>query len=811
MFWVHAENQDRLEQSYRDLADRVKIFGRKEPGNNIHKLVHNWFKDEANGKWLLILDNADDIRLISEATSSAQRASTTDTTLNAPLPLADLPQSLNGSILITSRSKAVARKMVEQKDIIEVGMMTESDALTLFLKKLSKDVPNEGAAELVTALEFMPLAIVQASAYISERAPRTSVQQYLEKFTKNDRNKNSLLDCEGGNLRRDRAAKNSVILTWQISFEHIRQIQESAANLLSLMSFFDRQGIPENVLKSRPSGSYNSKDEPGTDDEAVTNKSGIDVDSRSQSGEDTEYEDEAQFEEDVNVLRQYSFITVDTNDTNDTFSMHALVQLATRKWLNSNGLLELWRQKFISNLSAEFPPAQYENWAICQTLYPHGKLAAQHKPMEQDSLKAWSLLLYKSTWYARGIGNVADALSLSKKAADAYESIYGLDHLYTIRGRKLLGQAYQSAGKWKKAEELQVELLKTCRKALGDKDDETLLVMNDLGWTFRCQKKLGKAVDLQAEVLEVSKTQSGENNPNTLVYMTNLASTYRDLGRLKEAEELQVLDCTKTLEFYGPEHPETWTSMLILALSYSDQDRLEEAEKLDLQVVQLRQKLLGEKHPDTLISMHNLAVIYNKQNRWDEAEELLMKVVKLREKRLGKEHPGTLSSIAELAYTYNGQGRWEEAEKLYLKVGKLQKDVFGEEHPNTLNSMAHLSSTYNKQGRWEEGEGLLLKVLRLREQVHGKEHLETLTSKHNLAYHWKEQGHVAEAITSMQECVETGTRVLGAEHPKTLISKRCLTEWQNSVASSLEAEEDDSDGVIKTETHAVHREEPRQS
>ena len=808
VFWVHAENLNRLEQSYRDLADRARIYGRKEPGKNIYKLVHDWMRDEANGKWLLIVDNADDTRLVSEATSGAQRASKTDTTFDALLPLADLPQSLNGSILITSRSKAVAPKLVEQDDVIEVGIMTESDALTLFLKKLSREVEHESSAELVEALEYMPLAIVQAAAYISKRAPRTTVQQYLENFKKNDRNKNSLLNCEGGNLRRDSAAKNSVIVTWQISFEHVQQIRGSAAELLSLMSFFDRQGIPENVLKrkTRPSGIDISEAEPGTDEEAATNTSGRDVDGRSQSNENTEHEDDAQFEEDVNVLRQYSFISVDTNDTNDTFSMHALVQLATRKWLELSGLLESRRHEFITNLSAEFPPGKYENWAVCQALYPHAKLAATHKPAKQDSSKHWSLLLYNAGWYAHELGNVADALSLLKQAADAYESTYGSHHNSTIRCRRQLGEAYRLAGKWKEAEELQAELLKTCRKVLGDKDDGTLSVMHDSGWTLYRLGRLEEAADLQTQILEVSKAQLGENNPNTLARMSTLALTYKALGRSKEAEKLQVLNYT-----LGPEHAETWTSMLNLAHIYTDQDRHEEAEKLELQVLKLSQNLLGEKDPETLRSMHNLAVTYNKQCRWDEAEKLSLEVIKLQEGRIGKEHPDTLYSMAMLAYTYNEQGRWDEAEELSTKVVKLQEEVIGKEHPNTLTSKANLAYTYNEQGRGDKAEELLLNCLRLRGEVLGKEHPETLTTKHNLAYACKDQGRVSEAIQLTQECMEVRTRVLGADHPDTLISKRCLNLWRDPTSSSSEAEEHDSDGVVETEIHPIRREEPRRS
>lgn len=91
--------------------------------------------------------------------------------------------------------------------------------------------------ELTTALEFMPLAIVQAASYIKQRAPRVTVAQYLEVFRKSDRKKISLLSHEGGHLRRDKKASNAIFFTWQSSFDQIREVHPSAADILALMSF----------------------------------------------------------------------------------------------------------------------------------------------------------------------------------------------------------------------------------------------------------------------------------------------------------------------------------------------------------------------------------------------------------------------------------------------------------------------------------------------------------------------------------------------------------------------------------------------
>lgn len=116
--------------------------------------------------------------------------------------------------------------------------MTEQDAVTLVEKKLGPQTEKEVAIELTTALDLMPLAIVQATAYIKQRAPRCTVQQYLEQFRKDDRRRTKLLDHEGGRLRRDWEAKNSILVTWHISFDYLQQTRKSAADLLSLMSFF---------------------------------------------------------------------------------------------------------------------------------------------------------------------------------------------------------------------------------------------------------------------------------------------------------------------------------------------------------------------------------------------------------------------------------------------------------------------------------------------------------------------------------------------------------------------------------------------
>ena len=324
MFWIHASSTARFEQSYRNIADHVKILGRKDPKANILKLVHDWLRDGKNRPWLLVLDNVDDTHFLREAGSAEQEVQETavDNAISHSMS-AFIPQSQNGSILITSRSKEIALKLMEEKDIIVVKPMARSHAVTLFKKKLGSLGDGNDIAELAATLEYMPLAIVQSAAYVCQRAPRCSVRQYLEDFRKSDRKKTNLLNYEGGRLRRDWEAKNSIIITWQISFEHVRRSWPSAADLLSLMSFFDRQGIPEFLVRNRAQtrGDRGSQNQFDRDNERENGE-----ESGGNSTSDSSEDDE--FENDVQILRDYSFISIDTGQS---FEVHALVQLAMRK------------------------------------------------------------------------------------------------------------------------------------------------------------------------------------------------------------------------------------------------------------------------------------------------------------------------------------------------------------------------------------------------------------------------------------------------------------------------------------------------
>jgi tetratricopeptide (TPR) repeat protein len=559
VFWVHASNAARFEQSCREIADRAKIPERRSPKADIFKLVHDWLCDEEKGRWVLILDNVDDARFLVEApvTSQEAQAGGLDSKFTQSL-WTNVPPSQNGSILITTRTRIAASKLVEESGMVAVEPMDEGHAVALFDKKLGVQSNRKDIAELAAALEYMPLAIVQAAAYISQRAPRCTVPQYMEKFHKSDQRKTSLLDYEAGHLRRDRDAKNSIIITWQISFDHICETRRSAADLLSLMSFFDRQGIPEALVRNQNEhksgrGSGSRKAEGGDGGESDDEETASD------------WIGDEEFENDVLILRNYSFVSVNVDAT--TFEMHGLVQLAMRKWLEAHGQFERWKQQYIKNLCSEYPTGEYENWVKCQALFPHARTALAQQPEGDRSLSEWALILYRAAWYALLRGNYFDAGKMSRNAMKTRNKILSQEHKDTLNSMLMVALVFKLEGRWKEAEELEVQVVETSLRVLG------------------------------------------QGHPNTLTSMTNLASTYWNQGRWKEAEELNVQVVETRKRVLEQEHPDTLTSMNNLAFSWKGQGLQKQALALMEDCFQRRSRTLGPNHPFTLSSLASL-------NKW---------------------------------------------------------------------------------------------------------------------------------------------------------------------------------------------------
>jgi tetratricopeptide (TPR) repeat protein len=357
-----------------------------------------------------------------------------------------------------------------------------------------------------------------------------------------------LLTSVSKELRRDQEAQDSIILTWQISFDYIRVTRPSAADLLSLMSMYNYQGIPEYLLKARGSDAR-----PGA--RLTSNLDGAECDSSASSdASDDEGSEADDFEDDILTLENFHFISKTFSNT--AFEMHRLVQLAARVWLRSHELYQEWARKGIERLDETLPNGEHENWERCRELYPHVTSILQPDAKENSLSRA--SVQYKAAWFD------------------------------------------WKRGLWSEAEALVAESYKTRGLILGQKDEKTLWALSIHALLLHRQGKYEAAEEANRQVLEVSEKVLGKEHPNTLTSRSNLASVLSDQGKYEAAEEAnrQVLEVSEKV--LGKEHPDTLISVWCLADLMERLGRKADAVLLYERAVAGLSTSLGVRHPHTL-------------------------------------------------------------------------------------------------------------------------------------------------------------------------------------------------------------------
>lgn len=180
------------------------------------------------------------------------------------------------------------------------------ESVDLLGAKIGEQFQEDDYVRLANALDHVPLALVQAAAYIC--AQGISISKYLSDYNKIDHAKMQLLSDDFENEIRDKDIKNPVAATFAISFQQIRKCDSRAADVLSMMSMLDAQAIPTSLLD--------------IDEDVLSTKA-------------------------LGTLQAFSLITkTSQQDQKDQFfDIHRLVRLAMRNWLSINRELNVWIRK----------------------------------------------------------------------------------------------------------------------------------------------------------------------------------------------------------------------------------------------------------------------------------------------------------------------------------------------------------------------------------------------------------------------------------------------------------------------------------
>lgn len=438
IFWIPATSSEALERTYLQIAQKLRLPGLGDNQADAKTLLRDYLNDRKAGQWLLIYDNADDIDMWFDKSTS----NTDPRRLHSYVPW-----NSTGSVLFTTRFMKVASK-IAMGNVIEIPNMDKVIARELLSKRLSdprllRDV--DATDLLLRQLTFLPLAIVQAASYINENS-LAALSDYLSLLSEQESDVIDLLSEDFHDDWRTRETKNPVATTWLISFERIQSASSLAAEILSFMACIEPSGIPKSLLP-----------------QAVSKKEWVEA---------------------VGVLKAYSFVS--DRSGNETFDLHRLVHLAMRNWLKRDGKLSDWAVKALTRIESAFPDDDYRNRGVWSAYMPHALLLLKsadpngsnksHKLLEKvsDCLLAdgrageavfW--LKEKYSWGERQLeqedpdrlasryalagayqanGQIGEAVQLLEEVVAVEEGILAKEHPSRLESEDSLARIYSQAG-----------------------------------------------------------------------------------------------------------------------------------------------------------------------------------------------------------------------------------------------------------------------------------------------------------------------------------------------------------------------------
>ncbi|OCL02580.1 TPR-like protein, partial [Glonium stellatum] len=730
VLWAHAGTDSKFRQAYKDIARQLLIPGWDVPGADTLQLVYEHLSN-AESRWLLVLDNADDAEIFFPSSKMQGR----------PGGMArHIPHNSHGSVIITTRDARVGRRLSNGEEPIYISQMTTQEAKAMIRSRVSENCCESDLEKVIHKLGFLPLAITQAAAFIAET--RITLSKYLDLLDADD---SSILSREFDDWRRDSEAANSVIQTWKLTFDQIRRQSSRAADILSLMAVLDRQGLHLSLFRHPD-------------------------------------ENEAEFLTALGILQSFSLIS--TEKGGKIFEMHRLIQLATQSWLHLHSALNKLREQALGLISERFPLPNFENRKMCGMLSPHAQ-AILCNTFSSDCTLQYTKLLNNLGCYEHAQGLYEAAHQKLSRAVKERKRVLGMEHPDTLTSLCNLALTLNQQCKYADAEKMGRQALYGREELLGKENPDTLISLTNLAWTLSQQAKYIEAEEMSRLAVDRCVKVLGGDHINTLRAISNRAVLLAYRGEYGAAEEMsrQILD--KREKIFGMEHPDTLTSITNLASALQLQGKYKVAEDMFRNVLTIKEKVLGKEHPLTILVISYIAGSLLGQGKYQEAEEIECHAVKIKEKILGCEHQDTISSITNLAVMLAHQGKHEDAIEMHKRAINIQKKMWGEEHPGILTSFQGLAQLLQHQGKDEEALEMFSSAIKIQKRILGNEHPVVLISAQNLALMLQRQGKYEEALEVSSSAIGIQKKLLGEEHPATLA---CL----NNLAYILQEKGDES-------------------
>ncbi|KAK7954243.1 HET-domain-containing protein [Apiospora saccharicola] len=588
VLWVPVLTCESFSKAYYEIGKKIGIVKKSLDKEDPRGPVRDFLNSEESGKWLLILDNADHEKIVMNISGGIR---------------AYLPHSDMGLTVLTTRNRLVGTALA-RNNLIAMSCLSQNDAENFLRASLLKDWPlrdRRSTMKLLRKLEYLPLAIAQAAAYINNT--NVPIKTYL-----------SLLEQEQASLMQQDLPDTT------------RELDPFAAELLNFISCIEPKAIPFSLLPLEDSkeGKYRalgtlrsyafltSRETHATEDFPVQGGDKMEIDCiQDEEVQDVQMEDE----DNPEVL----------------YDMHGLVHAAARQWMELKNKTDDVLINALGQVEAAWEASGGGLW---RDYLPHTRRLLSHSEPYDDVEEKHDL-------YFR-LGQCLSVDHRFHEAIICYEQVYAKRNVTGGHGnhnpdRSLdfgLGKAYLAVGRTREAVSLLERVAEVQRWHRSERDPKRLLCEGVLASAYIDGGQAAEAIGILEYIIEIQSGILAPDNPGLLQSTLLLGRAYIE-ARYDEGA-LRVLEDTVSIydgvnyekhddyDEYGTNH---LMAQHFLGLAYVRAGLTDDAVKILKHVVSKHAEVHEEDDAYRLSSEELLAEIYREMDGYEALGNQLMEHV----------------------------------------------------------------------------------------------------------------------------------------------------------------------------------------
>ena len=722
VWWIPAEQPQEISLALAALAGRLGVQTSDNAAEAAAAAVER-LRRGAVARWLLIFDNAED-----------------------PSDLEPFLPGGQGHIMITSRNQS----WTQHAEPLQLDVFTRQESITHLMRHVPGLTPGE-ASNVSAAVGDLPLAIEQAGAWLAETGMPAA--RYLELLG------TQVTRVLGMDKPPGYAAP--VTVTWNLSFDRLKQRSPAAVRLLQILAFCSPGPISMTLLYS-------------------------DAMIQSLMPFDEAMSDELSLGKVIKDISRLALVRID--QVGNSLHIHRLVQAVICSQMTDDEQNEARHE--IHQILTGTRPRQGEtddpaNWSTYDLIWAHlGPSQA-----EECTDSRTRQLLIDWVRYQWKLGEYEASLTLARRLGGLWTHHLGPDHQETLRLQTQTANVLRSLGRFSEARDLDTYVLERQRVVLGADHPHALMTASGLAADLRALGYFSEALNSDRETYENFKEQFGVDYTRTLMAAHNLAGSLRLVGDYFAARRLdrQTLDYRRVA--LPPDHPHTLLSSAALALDLRAAGAFQESVGLLRDTWARCQAVLGEDMPETLRTAASLAVSLRKSGEQAEAMALAEDTYERCKRRYGADSPDTQSCALNLACDYAAVDDIPRALHLVTEIKATLQATLGDDHPNAMVAANNLGCYLRQAGDLAQARHIAAQTLKAMHGRLGHDHPYSLSCAVNLANCMTDPEDLTRAEDLERQTIATLRKKLGVRHLDTLACQAGLAITLHHAGRHMEAEQ----------------------